>query len=90
MGSQRVKQPSTSMISQERILNLAANVAERPDPANIFAAPPKGDITGVVRQELATPRNFSWAEYAFLPWGELPSSLFGLEDLQLPLLLSKG
>lgn len=58
-------------------------------PANIFVAPPKGDITGIVRKELAAPRNFSWAKYAFLPWGELPSSLFGLKDLHLHLFFPK-
>ena len=59
-------------------------------PTNIFVATPKRDITGVVRKELAAPRNFSWAGYAFLPWGVLPYSSFGQMDLHLHLLFSKG
>lgn len=59
-------------------------------PTSMFVATPEGDVIGGVRKELATPRNFSWAEYAFLPWGELPYSSFGLKDLHLHLLLSKG
>lgn len=59
-------------------------------PTSMFVATPKGDITGGVRKDLAAPRNFSWAEYAFSPWGELPYFSFGLKDLHLHLLLSKG
>ena len=75
--------------AQERKLLYSSMLFNKEASTNIFVATPKGDIIGVVRKELAAPRSFSWAEYAFLPWGELPYSSFGLKDLHLHLLLSK-
>lgn len=55
-----------------------------------YLLPHPKEILCYCEKELAAPRNFSWAEYASLPWGELPYSSFGLKDLHLCLLLSKG
>ena len=56
---------------------------------SMFVATAKGE-TGGGREELAAPTKFFWTEYASLPWRELPYSSFGLKNLHLHLLLSKG
>lgn len=57
-------------------------------PTNSLSPHPK-EISWCRERELAAPRKSSWAERVSLPWGQFPSSSFGLKDLHLHLLLSR-